>query len=328
MRVKRKFFAPGVVLASVVALSSCSGGANSAPDEVLTQYVEALNAREFSEALALVADADGVSADGLAKPDDVTLPEPKATETEVDDGAEAVSLEFRMGDESPTVDFVKDEGAWKLEQPLFVYEQKLSELGLFGLLVADGVEPEPVDGVDLFTADHVVLSGETEYPAEFDFPGNRFIDAVPVTTTVSYTEDDGGELSAVSDDAWQTDGDADVPISEDFFAEIEAASEKTGVDQPDDGRIDKAVTEFVTREDCKDVELERALLAGYEAKDLLDEYDQDGDLVVTCKGGAGTATAEADDLVMGPPGTVEKGEVIVRATVEDGELTVETHVSV
>lgn len=318
---KRKLSASALIVAAIVSITGCSGASSKTPDTVLKEYVTALNEGDFETALSYVADPEEVTSDNLAKPSDISIPEPQSLETEIEDGVDAVALKYQIGETSSDIQFSRGDDGWQLQTVEFISPQEFPETGLFGMLLKNDVIPEPVDGVELYAADYVVLYGEAKYPAAFSFPGNRFIDAAELVTEVSYKSAGDGDFEISAADYVHRVGvdenqRTSAPISESFFSEIEKEYEVAEPWNPNDA-VEFAVTQFVKQEDCEDAHLVSAIRAGY----------GDGELDIDCFGGEGTATAIADDLIMGPRGTTVPGTLMVKVEIDHDEMSVKTIVS-
>lgn len=118
----------GAALLAALTLTGCTGGQSAAtPDEVFKSYVEALNQGDMKSAIELISDPGEITAENSIHIDDLgKLPTPKlSSDLDLDDKIESTTAYFNFGQDKPyAVSFVKNEGQWQLERPLFFEESR------------------------------------------------------------------------------------------------------------------------------------------------------------------------------------------------------------
>lgn len=116
-----------LALGVAISLTSCTGASAATPDEVFKEYIAALNEGDIGTAIERVADPGDITAENSIRLDALgELPTPKlSSELELDDKIESTTAYFNFGQDKPyAVAFVKNEGQWQLERPLFFEESR------------------------------------------------------------------------------------------------------------------------------------------------------------------------------------------------------------
>lgn len=225
---------------TVVGLTACTGVAEAAtPDEVFKTYVSALNAGDVDVALSYVADSGDITSDNSTRLDELgAIPEPKlAQELELDEKIESTTVSFVLGTDSFPVDFVKNEGAWQIREPLFFEESRAADAKSTATdLAGDGRSQstwwEVVDQLDI----SVKLPSGDEFdfpqyiagvaPGEHqpipltlsDLPGWEYLQETPFEQAELTIVNHGGDNQGYSFDATL----ATDPLRDDIKADIEA----------------------------------------------------------------------------------------------------------
>lgn len=116
-----------LALAAALGLNGCSGAAAATPDDVFKEYVSALNSGDIRGALGLIADPGEITVENSLRLEELgSLPEPKlSSELDLDEKIEATTAYFNFGQDKPyAVAFIKNDGKWQLEEPLFFEESR------------------------------------------------------------------------------------------------------------------------------------------------------------------------------------------------------------
>lgn len=122
-KIQKTVLAGTVVALAVMGVSACGGeSGEGSPEDVFGKYVEALNSQDFEAALGLVSNPGDVSADSVVWFTNSSVSEPYLTSDEPKKGADSASLDFTVDGSPITVNFVKQDDSWALEQPVFLEE--------------------------------------------------------------------------------------------------------------------------------------------------------------------------------------------------------------
>lgn len=298
--------------ALLAGLTACSGQASQDPGNVLQSYIDGLDEGDVESSLRLVDDPGEVTAENTTKLGDVTIPEPKAVESEFDDGAEAVALEFRFDGANRVVDFIKVDGVWKLEEPLFITPVEMNESltngnpNTFALLAENGTPPDPIDGVDVFSGDYTVMHGEHEYELTAEFAGTNDLEPISLTGSLTFESDDSGSGAV----ARVSHPQLDVPITEALYEQIDQVARST---------IKSSVDDFGTASDIESPEIGTC---SADITDVVaDEVDGSG-YDVNCEMFTYTLTVD-DDPDLAHAGEVTPETRAITFTVVDGAVSVE-----
>lgn len=293
-------------------LTACSGQASQTPDDVIRSYVDGLNAGDLASGLDLVDDPGDATAENTTKFDDVTIPDPKAVESEFDDGAEAVALEYRFDGTNRQVNFIIVDGTWKLEEPLFITPVAMNdslasgEPNAFALLAENGTHPDPVEGVDVFAGEYTVMFGEREYEISADFDGTNEIEPITLTGSLTFdpAESGAGIVALVSHPH------LDAAVTESLYEQIQQVARTT---------IESSVEEFGSASDIESPAIDTCS-ANFTSV-AADEVDGSG-FDVTCDPFSYTLTID-DDPNLAHAGEVTSENRSITVTVTNGSVTVD-----
>lgn len=254
--------ASATVALSAVSLSACGAGISDTPADVMKNYINHLNAGEYDEALSLVASPGDIESENVLNIGETSISEPLlGDEDEISEDAEAVSLFFKVGAEGEgDVDFVRVDGKWKLENPLFLVplwpgEDDVPDGGMGPQIVEDTNEAK--QSLELTSPDGKPVTNESVTVAMFGqvtevaakFPGSDLFK--PAEGTLTFEFDSSDQFGITDPD--HPDSEFEEPV---FTDTLNVEAVKAAVD-----RAEKTYNEDYGTYSISNIELTETALA-------------------------------------------------------------------
>lgn len=107
-----------LALGAVVGLTGCTGAGASTPEELVKEYIAALNAGDYEKALSMVAEPGEVTAENILNFTGFEYKEPLLRGEPLASGAEAGTIGIDLDGTPVPVSVEKRDGAWKLSTPV------------------------------------------------------------------------------------------------------------------------------------------------------------------------------------------------------------------
>lgn len=125
MSIRRRFAGVALLASLGLVVSACTGGsvsgrAAATAEEAFNSYIDALNAEDFSGALALVNQPGDLNADDIFFVYNEPLPAPILVSEPPADSADSAGLTFTIAGNGIGVDMLKQNGTWKLATPVLL----------------------------------------------------------------------------------------------------------------------------------------------------------------------------------------------------------------